>query len=217
MIVKLLTEHHLELLSLKGGCRGSSEYTHVKMLHCSEITCTGSLLFSMIKFSSLMAHTSTIKMSKKVKKPLKTNLSILPHLFMDGSRMGDNGTDPKGWGSPIFHIYVGVAHFLGSQFEYQKCDIRSQYERQNWVLNVKMRYSSQIGIMSKNKKKQQTNEKRKAKNEKQVSSPCFQFANILASKHCQRLKKVTYFWLRTSKDFGTNLYGIHTLINFNTN
>ena len=31
MIVKLLTEHHLEVLSLKGGCRGSSESTHVKM------------------------------------------------------------------------------------------------------------------------------------------------------------------------------------------
>ena len=34
MIVKLLTEHHLEFLSLKGGCRGSSESTHVKMTHC---------------------------------------------------------------------------------------------------------------------------------------------------------------------------------------
>ena len=34
MIVKLLTEHHLELLSLKGGFRGSSESTHVKMPHC---------------------------------------------------------------------------------------------------------------------------------------------------------------------------------------
>ena len=31
MIVKLLTEHNLEFLSLKGGCRGSSESTHVKM------------------------------------------------------------------------------------------------------------------------------------------------------------------------------------------
>ena len=30
MIVKLLTEHHLELLSLTVGCRGSSESTHVK-------------------------------------------------------------------------------------------------------------------------------------------------------------------------------------------
>ena len=34
MIVKLLTEHHLEFLSLNGGCRGSSESTHVKMPHC---------------------------------------------------------------------------------------------------------------------------------------------------------------------------------------
>ena len=31
MSVKLMTEHHLEFLSLKGGCRGSSESTHVKM------------------------------------------------------------------------------------------------------------------------------------------------------------------------------------------
>ena len=34
MIVKLLTEHHLEFLSLKEGCRGLSESTHVKMAHC---------------------------------------------------------------------------------------------------------------------------------------------------------------------------------------
>ena len=34
MIVKLLTEHHLEFLSLKGGCRDSSESTLVKLPHC---------------------------------------------------------------------------------------------------------------------------------------------------------------------------------------
>ena len=34
MIVQLLIEHHLEFLGLKGGCRGSSESTHVKMPHC---------------------------------------------------------------------------------------------------------------------------------------------------------------------------------------
>ena len=33
MTVKLLTEHHLEFLSLKGGCTGSSESTLVKILH----------------------------------------------------------------------------------------------------------------------------------------------------------------------------------------
>ena len=34
MSVKLLTEHHLEILSLKGGCTGSSESTLVKIPHC---------------------------------------------------------------------------------------------------------------------------------------------------------------------------------------
>ena len=34
MSVKLLTEYYLEFLSLKGGCTGSYESTHVKMPHC---------------------------------------------------------------------------------------------------------------------------------------------------------------------------------------
>ena len=33
MIVRLLTEQHLEFLSLKGGCRGSSESTLVELSH----------------------------------------------------------------------------------------------------------------------------------------------------------------------------------------
>ena len=34
MIVKVLSEHHLEFLSLTGGCTGSSESTLVKIPHC---------------------------------------------------------------------------------------------------------------------------------------------------------------------------------------
>ena len=34
MIVKLLAEHHLDFLSLKGGCRGSFESTLSKMSIC---------------------------------------------------------------------------------------------------------------------------------------------------------------------------------------
>ena len=34
MSVKLVTEHHLEFLSLKEGFTGSSEWTLVKMPHC---------------------------------------------------------------------------------------------------------------------------------------------------------------------------------------
>ena len=41
MIVKLLTEHHLDFLSLKGGCRGSSE-SHMSKCHIVGISCHGS-------------------------------------------------------------------------------------------------------------------------------------------------------------------------------
>ena len=34
MIVKLLTEHHQEFVSLKEGCTGSSESTLVKLPNC---------------------------------------------------------------------------------------------------------------------------------------------------------------------------------------
>ena len=34
MSIKLLTEHHLEFLSINGGCIGSSESSFVKMPHC---------------------------------------------------------------------------------------------------------------------------------------------------------------------------------------
>ena len=34
MSVKLLIEQHLEFLSFKGGCTGSSESTLVKISHC---------------------------------------------------------------------------------------------------------------------------------------------------------------------------------------
>ena len=36
MSVKLLTEHYLEFLSLKGGCTGSPESKLVKMPHCGK-------------------------------------------------------------------------------------------------------------------------------------------------------------------------------------
>ena len=45
MIVKLLTEHHLEFLSFKGGCTGSSESTLVKMPHCWKSHATAHISF----------------------------------------------------------------------------------------------------------------------------------------------------------------------------
>ena len=34
MTTKLLTDHQLEFLRLKGGCTGSSESTRIEMPHC---------------------------------------------------------------------------------------------------------------------------------------------------------------------------------------
>ena len=48
MIVKRLTEHHLEFVSLKGGCTGgSTESTHVKMPHCWKSHALAQLLIVM--------------------------------------------------------------------------------------------------------------------------------------------------------------------------
>ena len=45
MIIKLLTEHHFEFLSLKGGCRGSSESTLVKMSNCWKSHAAAQIIF----------------------------------------------------------------------------------------------------------------------------------------------------------------------------
>ena len=45
MTVKLLTEHHLEFLSLKGGCTGSFASTLVKMPHCWKSHVTAHMMF----------------------------------------------------------------------------------------------------------------------------------------------------------------------------
>ena len=48
MIVKLLTEHHFEFLSLKLGCTGSSESALVKMPHCWKSHVTAPMFFCLL-------------------------------------------------------------------------------------------------------------------------------------------------------------------------
>ena len=52
MIVKLLTEHHLEFLSSKGGCTGSFESTLVKMAHCWKSHAMAQILISIQQWLS---------------------------------------------------------------------------------------------------------------------------------------------------------------------
>ena len=57
MIVELLTEHHLEFLSLKGGCRGSSESSHVKMSNCWKFHAAAQMSLIDIKVRSIIHET----------------------------------------------------------------------------------------------------------------------------------------------------------------
>ena len=66
MIVKLLTEQHLEFLSLKGGCRDSSKSTLVKMSNCWKSHNTGQLY----EVSNIAALPNTYARSSKI---LRTN------------------------------------------------------------------------------------------------------------------------------------------------
>ena len=59
MIVKLLSEHHLEFLSLKGGCTGSSESTLVKMSNCWKSHSAAQIL--PVEQSGLWVHSGCIQ------------------------------------------------------------------------------------------------------------------------------------------------------------
>ena len=68
MIVKLLTEHHLECLSLKGDCTGSSESTLGKIPHCWESHAMAQLFKSFL-CTSLIEEFSGIEFELRVRGP----------------------------------------------------------------------------------------------------------------------------------------------------
>ena len=59
MIVKLLTEHYLEFLSLKGVCRGLYESTHVKMSNCLKKSHALAHMFVMVNNLLALFHGKT--------------------------------------------------------------------------------------------------------------------------------------------------------------
>ena len=69
MIVKLLTEHHLEFLGLIGGCIGSSESTLVKMSHGNLMP---RLIYCLICVSSLYYRTTPVGVASLVAKSIAT-------------------------------------------------------------------------------------------------------------------------------------------------
>ena len=82
MSVKLLTEHLLEFLSLKGGCTGSCESILVKMPHCWKSHVTAQILVVMhmvtrVFFLPLLScHTRHLESSPRLRMSLNVNTSI---------------------------------------------------------------------------------------------------------------------------------------------
>ena len=59
MTVKLLTEQHLEFLSLKLSCTGSSESTLAKMPHCWKSHVAAQIVSFLLKITMISLTTST--------------------------------------------------------------------------------------------------------------------------------------------------------------
>ena len=70
MNIKLLTEQHLEFLSLKGGCADSSESTLVKMPHCWKSLVATHVLGSQLHSHSFSAICQELVYSVRVITPL---------------------------------------------------------------------------------------------------------------------------------------------------
>ena len=79
MTVKLLTEHHLEFLSLKGGCTGWSESTLVKMSNCCKSQAAAqSLTHTSFPLVSPLSNHSTVTLLASGFTPLMTAECIRP-------------------------------------------------------------------------------------------------------------------------------------------
>ena len=80
MNVKLLTEHNLEFLSLKGGCRGSSESTLVKMSNCWNSCAMAHMLLKLrkpiLKYKLNKYHVQWFSSFKHLKLPISFKIPV---------------------------------------------------------------------------------------------------------------------------------------------
>ena len=73
MIVKLLTEHHLEFVRLKGGCTGSSESTLVKMSNCWKSHALAHISFTDQLSAAITNFTEEVTSFQNAVKHINTN------------------------------------------------------------------------------------------------------------------------------------------------
>ena len=70
--IKLLTKHHLEILSFKGGCTGSSESIHVKMPLCWESHVVAQIIQVWHRLEKYLNIQDCLEKSLKIKFALKS-------------------------------------------------------------------------------------------------------------------------------------------------
>ena len=86
MTVRLLSEHHLKFLSLKGACTGSPESIHVKMIHCWKFHIAAQLLLNGPRREKLSLRGFRVIMVYKPNKPIHIAVLIY-YLLSDSSRI----------------------------------------------------------------------------------------------------------------------------------
>ena len=77
MSIKLLSEHHLEFLSLKGGCAGSSECTHVKIPHCWKSHVEAHMKFAVRRLKYVVSSVILIELDQVKRKLLKLKVKCM--------------------------------------------------------------------------------------------------------------------------------------------
>ena len=82
MTVELLTEHHLEFLSLKGRCTGSSESTLVKMPHCWKSHVMAQMISSSAEIIPETNFASSVKYSMTIVLTILPSVMIAPIMIM---------------------------------------------------------------------------------------------------------------------------------------
>ena len=111
MTAKLLTEHHLAFLKLKGGCTGLSESTLNKILDCWKITCHGKNYYKIKTNYELTIIESAQDRQEPMPLPIfaKWNIRLLPNRQVHYRFKGS-------WEVPFIFIHILIENSISKQW-----------------------------------------------------------------------------------------------------
>ena len=115
MILKLLTEHHLEFLSWKGACTGSSESTLVKMPHCwkSHVTAHTTVIMSYVGLKLAFCPNTTLSVYREgfiAEFMGRTRTAVQAYTSAGTLPISDSARSPETYG---YHIGKCIRRFGG--------------------------------------------------------------------------------------------------------